>query len=1234
MKAPASRLLAIALAGAFVSGVLRPAAQAQTLPAGFSDALVMAGWSSPVGATWDANGRMYVWEKRGRVWIVENGVRLPNPLINIDQEVGNWGDLGMLGFALDPNFLSNGRIYCMYAVDRHHLLYFGTPNYDQFASEPNAACIVRITRYTAIGPTYTSVDPSSRLVLLGETISTGAPLTFNTHGPGTLLFARDGTLLASIGDGASAGSVDAGNAPETYAVQAMADGIMRAEENVGAFRSQMVNSFSGKVLRMDPNTGNGVPSNPYFDASAPRAPRSLVWALGLRNPYRMSLVPGTGSTNPADGNVGTLLIGDVGWNYWEELNVCTEGGQNFGWPLFEGLEEHVGYMAALTDNRDQPNPLFNGTSCNWPFFRFQDLLKQDRPTHLNAHPNPCNAAVQVPNTVPKFFHARPSIDWLHGNRSRCGAFSGQNAVTFDLDDAQSPVPGPRFGGFAAIGGPWSAWNGFPEGYRNCSYAGDYAGGWIRRFVHNASGEVTQVQDFASGLGAVNWIGAGPDGCLWYIKYNGAELRRICSTASVNLPPVAVATQNVQYGPGPLLVQFNGAGSSDPEGGPLTYVWNFGNGAANSTAMNPLHFFTAPPGVPTSYTVTLTVSDNTGQSASTTLLVSLNNTPPVVSITNPALGATYPVGVDTTWQLAAQVSDAEHGPGQLSYAWQATLHHNTHEHPGPVVDAVTAPMITSGEGCDGQTYRYRVRLTVTDAAGLSTTAERWVEPRCRAIAPTAIIQASALAGVAPFTVQFDGTGSYDPGSIVAYHWDFGDGTTSTAPAPLKTYTSIGDRTVVLTVTDDDGLTGQAARTVSALSLDPPQCPGPAGGLLRQQWNNIAGTSVADLMNAPSFPSNPSSNSVVTSFQGPTNAANNYGARYRGYIVPPATGNYVFTVTSDDASALYISLNAEARHRRLICSVPGSTLANEFDKYATQVSEPILLEAGRHYYVEALHKEATQTDHFAVWWQTPSNPTRVVVPGSVLMQWQDCPPGLRLRAFLGGAYQPAVGLQRDDLRAQSLVPLNEPYTGLGYGYVGSTGGSITAARRAETGPNAVVDWVVVELRNKNNPAQVVASRSAIVERDGDVVAPDGWARLGFNVPADNYYVAIRHRNHLAVLSAASRRLDANESALDFTLAATPTFGTHAQAVAGNGRTVLWSGDVSRNGQIRYVGDGNDRDPILVAIGGSVPTHSVTGYRLEDVDLNGVVRYVGNGNDRDPILVNIGGSTPTATRMQQLP
>ena len=1228
-----NRLVALfAYCGLMLAG---PEVSAQSLQPNFSDALVMGGWNAPVGATWDANGRLYVWEKGGQVWIVQNGVRLATPLLNISDEVGNWRDHGFLGFALDPNFLTNGRIYGMYTVDRHHLMNHGTGNYNANTNEYYAATIMRITRWTAIGPNFNTVDPNSRTVLLGETRFTGVPLLHESHSTGSLMFGSDGTLLATLGDGASYNLVDAGSSSDTYWQQALTDGIIRPAENVGAFRSQLLNCYNGKLLRMDPNTGDGVPSNPWYDASAPRAPKSRVWAMGLRNPYRATFKPNSGSTDPAAGNPGVIYIGDVQWGTWEDLNVCTEGGMNFGWPMFEGLTPHSGYMSTLTPNLDVPNPLYDGVNCTTQYLRFQDLLKQDTPIHLNAHANPCNASVQIPNAITKHFHSRPVVDWLHGNQSRCGGFNGSTATTFDLDAANSPVPGPRFGGNCAIGGPWVSGLNMPAGYQGSTFHGDYASGWIRRFMFDAQNKPVSVHEFATGLGAVVWIGAGPDGCVWYMRYNTNELRRICYTLAVNLPPVAAAQQNVQYGPGPLTVDFTGSGSSDPEGGALTYLWNFGDGGSTSSAPNPSRTFNAPPGVPTTFNVSLTVTDNAGQSSTAQLIVSVNNTPPVVNITSIPQDMFYPAGIDTTFQLQAAVSDAEHGSAQLTYAWRTTLHHNTHTHPEPVDNATSTSTVISGVGCDNDSYYYMVTLTVTDAGGLSATSQRRLDPRCYAIAPIAIINASTAAGTSPLLVAFDGTSSFDPSGVVAYHWDFGDGTSSTSAAPSKVFTESGDYQVRLTVTDTDGLTGQAIKVISVITYAAPQCVGATGSIMREYWSGISGSTVADLVNSPNYPNNPTSTNFINSFQGPTNLANNYGTRVRGYIVAPQSGNYTFTLTSDDASVLYLSLNAEPQYKQLICSVPGYTGETEYTKYPSQVSTTIALVAGRYYYVELLQKEGSGGDHFAVRWQTPSNSTLTLVPGSALARWQDCGPSVRVRTLLQGAWSDAEGLLRDDLRSSGLVPLAQPYSALGFTQAGGGGGETTnAPRLAQTGKNAVVDWVLIELRNKNNPTQIVATKAALLERDGDVVGTDGYARVIFNVPADQYHVAVRHRNHLAAMTFSPIALNSSEVGVDFTLGSTPTFGQNARVPLANGAWAQWCGNAQRDGYLRYTGEGNDRDPILLGIGGTVPTNTVAGYSLLDVNMDGVIRYTGQGNDRDPILVNVGGNVPTNTRSEQLP
>jgi hypothetical protein len=148
----------------------------------------------------------------------------------------------------------------------------------------------------------------------------------------------------------------------------------------------------------------------------------------------------------------------------------------------------------------------------------------------------------------------------------------------------------------------------------------------------------------------------------------------------------------------LAVQFSSSGSSDPDGQPITYSWNFGDGSPVSTQANPPHNFSAPTGVPAKYVVTLTVTDSGGLSAQKTLIVSVNNPPPNVTITSPVDGALYSSSNSTTVNLTATVSDAESSDNQLLYQWQVLLHHNDHNH-GNLVDAnhVTTADTNSGVG---------------------------------------------------------------------------------------------------------------------------------------------------------------------------------------------------------------------------------------------------------------------------------------------------------------------------------------------------------------------------------------------------------------------------------------------------------------------------------------------------------------------------------------------------------
>ena len=251
---------------------------------------------------------------------------------------------------------------------------------------------------------------------------------------------------------------------------------------------------------------------------------------------------------------------------------------------------------------------------------------------------------------------------------------------------------------------------------------------------------------------------------------------------------------------------------------------------------------------------------------------------------------------------------------------------------------------------------------------------------------------------------------------------------------------------------------------------------------------------------------------------------------------------------------------------------------------------------------------------------------------------CPPPLLLdlHAVLEGPYDATTGLMDDDLRTLPDFPLMEPFSALGYLHQGGGGETVDQQVLGVTGPDAIVDWVLVELRDANDPTTVLTSQSALLQRDGDVVATDGVSTLPLPLPEGNYHVAMRHRNHLGCMTAGPVLLGYTPTTIDLAAAGTLMYGSDARnSVTGTfPAEALWAGDVSFDGVVKYTGVANDRDPILLSIGGVVPTGTTTGYSAADVDLNGVVKYTGAGNDRDRLLQSVGGVVPTATRAEQLP
>jgi glucose/arabinose dehydrogenase len=714
--------------------------KAQTVPAGFSVAGIASGWNQPVGAAFSKDGKkLFVWEKGGKVYVcnwnntTQKYDKQTTPVLDISPEVGDWRDFGLLGFALDPNFDTNGLIYLLYVVDRHYLMNFGTASYNAATNEYFAATIGRITRYktTVDGSNQTLADLSSRFILLGESKTTGIPIIHQSHGVGSLAFAADGTLLASAGDGASYSSTDKGSASETYYAQALADGIIRPQENVGAFRSQMINSLNGKLLRIDRVTGNGIPSNPFYDASNPRAPKSRVWALGFRNPFRITVKPNSGSTNQATGDIGEIYVGDVGYNTYEEMDIVNKEGANFGWPLFEGQTSLTAYASLNIANQDEPNPLYGAAGCTQQYFYFNNLIKQATADGNTTVYNPCNSSTPiVSGNSNRFFHNRPALDWKHGTTvsSRVGIFNGNNAAVAEIGTVASGVAGSPFNGNCSVAGTWYTGTSFPPAYQNTYFFGDYGTNFLRRATMLTSSQIQKVDPFITGFTNIVCVAQNPlDGSIVCIDLGATNpVKKISYGGSQ--PPVVVLSADKNYGPSVLAVNFTGSNSYDPENAALTYAWDFGDGNT-STAANPTHNFTAPANTPTKFVVKLTVKDNMNLSSTDSLIISVNNTPPVVNIISPVKNSRYKIGPDTAYTLQATVTDAEHTDGQLTYQWQTILRHNNHQHAEDIdTNRITSSLIER-IGCNGDTYYWKIVLTVTDAAGLSTTDSSLIFPLC-------------------------------------------------------------------------------------------------------------------------------------------------------------------------------------------------------------------------------------------------------------------------------------------------------------------------------------------------------------------------------------------------------------------------------------------------------------------------------------------------------------------------
>ena len=163
-----------------------------------------------------------------------------------------------------------------------------------------------------------------------------------------------------------------------------------------------------------------------------------------------------------------------------------------------------------------------------------------------------------------------------------------------------------------------------------------------------------------------------------------------------------------------------------------------------------------------------------------------------------------------------------------------------------------------------------------------------------------------------------------------------------------------------------------------------------GVLREVWTGISGVTVADLTNHARFPNQPDAESILTSFEAPTDVDDDYGQRLQALVQAPVTGVYTFWIASDDASTLFLSTDSEPANKTVIASVPGWTSSRQWNKYAQQQSSGIGLTAGQQYYIEALMKEGGGGDNLAVRWRLPSGAIEEPIPSTRLTVYGLGPP----------------------------------------------------------------------------------------------------------------------------------------------------------------------------------------------------------------------------------------------------
>ncbi len=473
---------------------------------------------------------------------------------------------------------------------------------------------------------------------------------------------------------------------------------------------------------------------------------------------------------------------------------------------------------------------------------------------------------------------------------------------------------------------------------------------------------------------------------------------VITAPTVNQKPVAVLNASTSSGVAPLAVSFNANGSSDPDAGNTIagYEWNFGDGSANQSVAAPSHSFTAT-GI---FTVTLRVRDNNNllsDPVTRTITVTAPTSPTSSTGTSGTALALWDFagkGGQNNLLATTKVADVGTATAQLG-AGLAVINYLGNGLTGTEQTATNLAGALSGN--DFFSFR------VAPVAGKNLTINKVdIRPVSQNVSRTFVVFSSVNgfssgAQLGTFTGQ-DGQGAALQSLTISNH----NSLTGTVEFRVYVYgpTNFYESTGVGNRNGAAGAYDLAVFGSSGTVSNPPVAN--TGKIIREFWSGVSGNETSLIPVAQP----PSGTAILTSLEGPTNWADTYGARIRGYVIPSTTGAYTFYVAGDDYVDLHLSSNDNPANKTRIAFVAGWTTSRLWTKYPSQKSAVMNLVAGQKYYVEILHKEGGGGDNVAVGWTGPGisaitviggvNIAPYVVPGSARVAVSE-PENVRVQVY---------------------------------------------------------------------------------------------------------------------------------------------------------------------------------------------------------------------------------------------